>query len=310
MANPLVTIIVVSYNHARFINENLDSIKAQNYNNIELILADDASSDNSVEVFEKWSMQNDFKVIKNFHKQNTGLAIILNECLELVTGKYLKLIAADDYLFPNSIKKSVVKLEELGDQYGLYYGNIQVVDENSIDIFDTDAVTFPPDYKVLQGNCFIDCIEKFPFWTQATLYRFDYFKNTKFRFNKDFFSEDWHVILHMARHSKISGENHVFAYYRKLETSITRKSWNAKNLHNIFFSWFDMISTFLNHPKNSIAENRKIEDKLIDILFKIDYHNRSIKKRVISNYFKLLFASKNKMGILQKGIPILKKLRY
>jgi hypothetical protein len=71
-----------------------------------------------------------------------------------------------------------------------------------------------------------------------------------------------------------------------------------------------MISIFLNHPKNSIAENRKIEDKLIDILFKIDYHNRSIKKRVISNYFKLLFASKNKMGILQKGIPILKKLRY
>lgn len=111
MERPLVTIIVISYNQGRFIRENLDSIKAQTYSNIELIVGDDASQDDSVQIFDEWLKENRYSaVFKNYHHQNTGLATMLNECIEKANGKYLKLIAADDLLHPEYITQCVKTL--------------------------------------------------------------------------------------------------------------------------------------------------------------------------------------------------------
>lgn len=131
MEQPLVSIVVVSYNHSKYIRENLDSIKAQTYPNIELIVGDDASKDNSVEVFEQWLSENNYPAKKNFHTKNMGLATMLNECTEILSGKYVKFIAADDYLHPESIAKCVEKLEELGDEYGMVFTDTFAVDGNS-----------------------------------------------------------------------------------------------------------------------------------------------------------------------------------
>lgn len=130
MEQPLVSVIVVSYNHSKYIRENLDSIKAQTYPNIELIIADDASKDNSVEVFEAWLSENNYSAKKNFHKQNTGFTTTLNECLEMVTGKYVKIIAADDYLHPESIEKCVNVISK-SDNIGFVFSDMYYVDNNS-----------------------------------------------------------------------------------------------------------------------------------------------------------------------------------
>lgn len=140
---PLVSIVVVSYNQGKYIRENLDSIKAQTYPNIELIVADDASPDNSVEIFNEWLTQHNYPAKRNFHKKNTGLATVLNECVEMVTGKYVKLIAADDFLHPESIEKCVQKLEEVGEEYGMVFTDVFAVDEESYptkDIGDYDRM--------------------------------------------------------------------------------------------------------------------------------------------------------------------------
>ncbi|MBQ0151497.1 MAG: glycosyltransferase, partial [Chryseobacterium sp.] len=134
--SPLVTIVVVSYNHSRFIKENLDSILSQTYPNIQLIVADDASPDNSVEVFEEWLSDNNYPALKNYHKKNTGLATTLNECIKLAKGKYIKLIAADDYLHPDAIEECVAKMEESGDQYGMVHTDTYCIDNSSTIIKD------------------------------------------------------------------------------------------------------------------------------------------------------------------------------
>lgn len=187
MQNPLVSIIVVSYNHAKFIRENLDSIKAQTYSNIQLIVADDASSDNSIEIFDNWLFENSYSAVKNFHQKNTGFATILNECLKLATGKYLKIIAADDFLSKDSIRICVENLEKLGDEYAVYYGNMKVVDENSRQIEDKDNITFPENYKIIQGSCFLENINNFIYWIQAAVIRLDYIKKAGFQFEKNIF---------------------------------------------------------------------------------------------------------------------------
>ena len=131
MEKPLVSIVVVSYNHAHFLEENLNSIKAQTYPSIQLIVADDASKDNSIEVYENWLEKNNYPAIKNFHTKNTGLATTLNECIDLIEGKYVKFIAADDYLHPEAIEKCVNKLEELGNDYGMVFTDTWAINNKS-----------------------------------------------------------------------------------------------------------------------------------------------------------------------------------
>jgi len=131
MEQPLVTVIVTAYNHSQYIKENLDSIKNQTYKNIQLILGDDASPDNSREVFEQWLKENNYSAEKNFHTQNTGLAEMLNECITLVKGKYIKIISADDYLHPEFLEKSVAKIESLGKEYGMIHTHTHAIDHNS-----------------------------------------------------------------------------------------------------------------------------------------------------------------------------------
>jgi alpha-1,3-rhamnosyltransferase len=128
---PLVSIVVVSYNQGKYIRENLDSIKAQTYPNIELIVADDASQDNSVDVFNEWLKENNYPAQTNYHTKNTGLATTLNESVEMVTGKYVKFIAADDFLHPESIEKCVQRLEDLGEEYGMVHTNVHCIDDAS-----------------------------------------------------------------------------------------------------------------------------------------------------------------------------------
>lgn len=309
MEKPLVSIILACYNHSKFVVQNLNSIKSQTYDNIQLIISDDASTDNTTEIIENWLEDNGIAAIKNFQQINKGLPTILNECMLFVKGKYLKIIAADDYLNSDSIERCVNKLEELGNEYAIYYGDINIVNENNEPVIDRDSIKFPPNYVPLHGNCFVNCVLKFPFWAQAALFRYDYLKGTNFRFNKNYFSEDWHLILHLSRIAKVAGETTVFATYRILSTSITSQNWNEKKLPKIYFSWFNMIITFLNKPNNTEDENRLIEEKLFSLLLEIYPSTKKLKIELALKYLRLFWDSKNKYSIIRKMPILYNKLR-
>ena len=131
MADPLVSVVVISYNQAQYIIQNLDSLKSQTYTNWELIVADDASPDQSVEVFKNWLRENNISAKEIFHTKNTGLATVLNEAVEICSGEYVKFIAADDYLHQECLEKLVRCLEEKGKEYGMVFTDTFCVDENS-----------------------------------------------------------------------------------------------------------------------------------------------------------------------------------
>lgn len=141
----MVSIIVVSYNQSQYISQILDSIAAQTYQNFELILGDDASTDDSVAKFNNWLEDKVFSPKKVFHKHNTGLPAVLNECVAMASGKYVKIIAADDYLDENYLQKCVSKMEELGEEYGIIYTNVEGVNEKN------EIVPFV-DYNRFWGN--------------------------------------------------------------------------------------------------------------------------------------------------------------
>ncbi len=108
--NPLISVGVIAYNSSEFILDLLESIKAQTYQNIELIVSDDKSSDNTVSICEEWIAQNKDRFVRTeviVPEQNTGTAGNYNRALFAAKGEWIKFIDGDDLLFPNCLDDNI-----------------------------------------------------------------------------------------------------------------------------------------------------------------------------------------------------------
>lgn len=105
---PTVTVSVVTYNSSKYVLETLDSIKAQTWHNLILQVCDDCSTDNTVELCEKWIEANGGRFVKTkmvVSDHNTGTSGNANRSWDACETEYLKDIAGDDLLMPNCIEE-------------------------------------------------------------------------------------------------------------------------------------------------------------------------------------------------------------
>ena len=106
---PLVSICIPAYNAAAYIGETLRSALAQSYQNIEIIVCDNQSTDNTAEIVRQF---NNPRITLHINEQNLGAAGNFIRSLSLVRGKYVKLLCADDLITPDCIEKQVRAFEE------------------------------------------------------------------------------------------------------------------------------------------------------------------------------------------------------
>jgi len=108
--NSLVSVIVITYNSAKYILETLESAKAQSYQNIELIVSDDCSTDDTIKICKNWISENKNRFVRTKFitvKKNTGISSNCNRGLFAAKGKWVKQIAGDDILLPNCIDDNI-----------------------------------------------------------------------------------------------------------------------------------------------------------------------------------------------------------
>src|SRR6056297_934697 len=117
--NPLVSVIIPSYNHAQYIESAIESVLAQTYPNIELIIVDDGSSDNSHEVIRKYEEHPQISIILN--KKNKGQSAVINQALATSSGKYIAILPSDDWFLPEKIALQVAKMEACDQEVGVVY---------------------------------------------------------------------------------------------------------------------------------------------------------------------------------------------
>lgn len=106
----LVTVVVVTYNSADTVIETLNSIKSQTYRDIELIISDDKSIDNTVSICKEWLSLNEWRFVRSkilTSSINTGVAANANRGLSQSSGYWYKGIAGDDILLDDCIEKNV-----------------------------------------------------------------------------------------------------------------------------------------------------------------------------------------------------------
>lgn len=130
---PLVTVGIPNFNYSGYIMEALQSITNQTYKNIEIIIVDDCSTDNSIPVIEKWmnnySGEMHIQLIKN--KSNAGLTKVCNQILQHSKGKYFQTLDADDIILPEKIEMQI-KLLDASKNTAFVYSNISVINHEGL----------------------------------------------------------------------------------------------------------------------------------------------------------------------------------
>ncbi len=103
--NPLISVIIPTYNTELYLEEALESIQNQDYPNIEIIVVDDGSTDNTAEILKKYDVQ-------YYYQKNNGVSSAMNSGFELAKGEYIASLDADDLWNSNKLSLQMKMFEE------------------------------------------------------------------------------------------------------------------------------------------------------------------------------------------------------
>jgi glycosyltransferase involved in cell wall biosynthesis len=127
---PKVSVLIPTYNYARFLGEAIESVQAQTFRDFELVIVDDASTDNSAEVATRFSAS-DPRVRFFSNAVNLGMVQNWNHCLTLAKGDYIQFLFGDDKLFSRSTLGKMAALLDANPTASLAASARVLIDENS-----------------------------------------------------------------------------------------------------------------------------------------------------------------------------------
>jgi glycosyltransferase involved in cell wall biosynthesis len=125
----LISAIVTSYNHAEYLDKRMQSLLDQTYKNLEIIIIDDHSTDNSVEVLKKYEKYENVKLIAL--EKNGGYAVACNLGVQKARGEYIIFEECDDYSAPDQLEKLVSKFN-IDGSIGVVYSKSNLTDSKGI----------------------------------------------------------------------------------------------------------------------------------------------------------------------------------
>ena len=306
-----ISVIIPVYNTAKYIEKCLDSILNQTYKDIEIIIVNDGSTDNSEKIIKKYL--NKYSNIKYFYEENKGQASARNLALTKASGKYITFLDSDDYIDSNMFKTM-----------------IDNACDNDIIICDI-LMEDNKKYILKTYNCVKDDPGKNYITSYmgpvAKLYKKSFLEKNKFKFIENIFYEDLASIAYLGMYTKKIKyiEKPFYHYVIRNGSTMKQKKYN-KHLEDIFY--------VINHLSEKINSNsykdeleylyiehllyssslRFIKYNRLDMLYKINeiirkkyplykkniyYKNKSIKFRIICN---LIYNKQYKiLKVLTKG---------
>ena len=248
MTKPLISVIIPAYNHAMYVGSTINSIMAQDYANIELIIIDDGSKDNTLEVIESMRAGCEKRFTRFYveTQQNQGTCTTLNRLISHAQGEYVLLIASDDELLPGAISAMVKKMEA-NPEAGLVVGRNTIMDGDGRTCYWDEArnnVYDPARAKYLTLSDFLDATTyptTHPKWgTYEALLQCNHIPNGYLirksiidqipPFTKEAPLEDWWLMLQITKISRIiSIEEETFRY--RWHSANTIKQTEKMNLY-------------------------------------------------------------------------------
>lgn len=150
MLKPLVSIIIPVYNGANYLSTAVDSALTQIYDNIEIIIVNDGSTDDTEKIAKSYGDK-----IRYFSKENGGVASALNLGLREMKGEYFSWLSHDDIYYPEKIEKQIKFISKLKEGNVILYSDYEFIDKNSRKIktmkLDHEMLVVKPEYSLFRG---------------------------------------------------------------------------------------------------------------------------------------------------------------
>lgn len=218
--NILVTIVTPSYNQGGFIGATIESVLSQTYNNIEYIIVDGESTDNTMDVIANYNDRIDTII----HERDKGQSDAINKGFKLAKGKLVGWLNSDDTIEPNCVE-TIVELYKNNPDGAIFYGSkINVIDRDS-NIIRVSERLIPTRDHLLRQN--YDVIQ------QGSFYRLDIVKKIDYLNEDIYYCMDLDLSLRLLEHGGIYSYNkQPLASFRLWEETKTMNG-EIKFLNNI-----------------------------------------------------------------------------
>ena len=253
---PKVSIIVPVYNVEKQLSKCLDSLVSQTLKDIEIILVNDGSPDNSQQIIDKYKKKYPDK-IKSFKKENGGLSDARNFGLIRAKGEYILFVDSDDYIEINACNTfyECAKKDNLDVLIGNYIDVNNIIENKNINHMDSeiyDGISFIKRYFSQSET---------PIMAWLLFSKREFLLKNKLFFKKGIFHEDEHLVpTIMLKAKKIKFINYHFYYYINNPNSITKKKDKTKNIIDIYEICDEL------YKKYQSIKDDKVKKLLIDRL--------------------------------------------
>jgi glycosyltransferase involved in cell wall biosynthesis len=308
MPVPELSILLTAFNSELYIGETIKSILNQTFTDFELIIMDDGSTDQTVQIIQSFS---DKRIQFVSHPLNMGIAATRNHCLELATGRYLAFVDSDDIIQPHKFEKQLAFLNSHPD-FGLVGSYVILIDAQGRQ---TGKL------NLSAGS------EKIP----AIMLFHNYFVNSAVTFRKSLLGnysytenlvpcEDYYMWNYLLQKSKGINLPEYLTSYRQHPASIThrnagKKVESDKNLYKLIFQQVGIIPTeeestiHLSLKNGDAIETLAQMKQTLNWLKKIlQYslktpliHERSIRPVILNRWLKVCFKARMKPFLIISG---------
>jgi len=273
MSSPLITIICLCYNHEKYLSEAVHSAINQSYQNLEIIIVDNGSLDNSQKLIEKL-VSNHPAVKMILLNENLGNCRAFNLALSESEGDYIIDLSADDVLLPDRIKEGLKSFKEYGEEYGVNFTDAVYID-NSGKILDQH---YKRDKKgelkdpVPEGNVYADLLARYFICTPTMMIRKSVFDHLV-GYDENLTYEDFDFWVRSGKITKYCYTDKILVKKRVLENSLSSNQYK-RNSHML-------RSTYLVCLKAEKLNNTETETKALNLRTKYEF-----KKAFVSRNFR------------------------
>lgn len=283
---PLVSVIIPSYNHAKYITQAIESVINQTYPNIELFVVDDGSTDNSKEIIERLQEKYHFEMI---FQENKGLAKTLTETITTkCNGEYISICASDDFWNLEKIAKQV-KFCESRPEFGLCFSKCYYIDSNSEILKNERLYVQEKEYK--SGYIFDDLLLLKYHLPVSYMYKKTVLSEIGY-FPENVFCEDYYMNLKISEKYPIGYIDEYLLYYRYETNSASKtlKIMNSQklilNLYRIHPQYKKAFKEYKIRALSSFSYYSLLKKEALNYLLNIGF---SVDLRVFKSILKIVF---------------------
>ncbi len=272
--NPTISVIMATYNRKDIVHKAIESIVNQTYRDFEFIIIDDASTDGTADIVQKYADKDD-RIIFIRNKKNKGLVHNLNKGLDIARGKYIARMDDDDISYPTRFEKQIAYMEKI-PQITVLSTRISPIDSETPHSFHNEIN--PEIIKI-----FLYAVET-PISHPTIMIRHDFLKKHNIRYSERYkYVEDAHLYADILKAGGlIAGYPEVLLHYRfdyslKSAAYLTTQHQNARQFQADLFR--DFVPNF---------NIRKLENKtpcdLLSYMQETNPHVKLINQTILNNF--------------------------